>query len=59
MKVQVLVATMNQKDHTLLEKMNIQSDVIVGNQCDYNLVEEFEYCGHRSEEHTSELQSQR
>ena len=48
MKVQVLVATMNHKDHTLLEKMNIQSDVIVGNQCDYNLVEEFEYCGHNA-----------
>lgn len=43
MKVQVLVAAMNQKDHKLLEKMNIQSDVIVGNQCDYNSVECFKY----------------
>lgn len=43
MKVQVLVAAMNQKDHKLLEKMNIQSDVIVGNQCDYNSVERFKY----------------
>ncbi len=45
MKVQVLVASMNQKDHSLLEKMNIQSDVIVGNQCDYDLVERFKYKG--------------
>lgn len=45
MKVQVLVAAMHQNDHSLLEKMNIQSDVIVGNQCDYNSVEEFEYNG--------------
>ena len=44
--VQVLVASMNQKDHSLLDKMNIESDVIVGNQCMYNSVESFEYKGH-------------
>lgn len=48
MKVQVLVAAMNQNDHSLLDKMNIQSDVIVGNQCDRNSVEEFEYKGHKA-----------
>ncbi|MBE6992493.1 MAG: glycosyltransferase family 2 protein [Ruminococcaceae bacterium] len=46
MNVQVLVATMNQTDHSLLEKMNIQSDVIVGNQCDRNEIEEFSYKSH-------------
>lgn len=46
MSVQVLVAAMNQKDHSLLRKMNIQSDVIVGNQCDSNYIEQFEYLGH-------------
>lgn len=46
MSVQVLVAAMHQKDHSLLEKMNIQSDVIVGNQCDYNSIEKFDYKGH-------------
>ena len=46
MKVQVLVAAMNQTDHSLLKKMNIQSSVIVGNQCDYNSVEAFKYEGH-------------
>lgn len=45
MKVQVLVAAMNQKDHSLLDKMNIQSDVIVGNQCDTNSVDRFDYNG--------------
>lgn len=48
MKVQVLVATMNQKDYSLLDKMNIKSDVIVGNQCEKNLIEYFEYNGHSS-----------
>lgn len=43
MKVQVLVAAMHQTDHVLLEKMNINSDVIVGNQCDINSVERFKY----------------
>lgn len=43
MKIQVLVATMNQMDHSLLKKMNINSDVIVGNQCSYNSVEHFFY----------------
>lgn len=46
MKIQVLVATMHQRDHSLLDRMNLQSDCIVGNQCDRNEVEEFEYNGH-------------
>ena len=45
MKLQVLVAAMNQVDHSLLDKMNIKSDVIVGNQCNYNSVEFFDYNG--------------
>lgn len=48
MRVQVLVAAMHQKDHSLLEKMNIQSDVIVGNQCDHNSIENFDYNGHKA-----------
>lgn len=41
MRIQVLVASMNQKDHLLIEKMNLKTDVIVGNQCDFNSVEKF------------------
>lgn len=47
MNVQVLIATMHQMDYSLLEKMNIQTDAIVGNQCDRNEIEDFEWNGHR------------
>lgn len=43
MSVQVLIATMNQNDYSLLEKMNIQTSAVVGNQCDRNEVAEFEH----------------
>ncbi len=47
MKVQVLVATTNQNDHSLLEKMNISTDALVGNQCDFNGVENFDFKGNK------------
>lgn len=46
MKLQVLVAAMNQTDHSLPDKMNISTDVIVGNQCGFDSIERFEKCGH-------------
>lgn len=46
MRIQVLIATMKQQDHSLLKKMNIQTDAIVGNQCDRNEVDHFKYQGH-------------
>lgn len=46
MTLQVLVSTMNQTDHSLLDKMRIDSDAIVVNQCDRYAVEKFEYKGH-------------
>ena len=46
MSIQVLVATMNQTDHSLLEKMNIQSDAIIANQYDKNEIENFKYNGY-------------
>ncbi|MBE5763144.1 MAG: hypothetical protein E7338_02855 [Clostridiales bacterium] len=45
MKIQVLVAAMNQKDHSLIEKMNIQTDALVGNQCQINSVDSFDWKG--------------
>ena len=48
MNVQVLVAAMHQTDYSLLQKMNIRSDVIVGNQCDRNSVENFEFNGYKA-----------
>ena len=47
MIIQVLIAAMHQTDHSLLEKMNIKTDAIIGNQCDRNEVEDFEWNGHR------------
>lgn len=46
MTIQVLVATMDQTDHSLLERMNIQTDVLVINQCDTDRVERFVFRGH-------------
>lgn len=47
MKIQVLVASMNQEDHSLPQRMNLKCDAIIGNQCDRNSVEEFEWEGNR------------
>lgn len=44
-KIQLMISTMNQTDHSLLEKMNVQTDAIVINQCDRNEIEEFEFRG--------------
>lgn len=47
MRLQVIVSTMNQTDYSLLDKMNIQSDAVVINQCGRNSVEDFDYKGHK------------
>lgn len=47
MKIQVLVATMDQENHALLEKMHLETDAIVANQCNYNSIEKFEWKGHQ------------
>lgn len=46
MKLQVLISTMHQIDHSLLEKMNIRSDAIVINQCDHDCIERFTFRGY-------------
>lgn len=46
MTIQTLVVTMNQADYSLPEHMNLQTDAIVGNQCDRNEITAFEYHGH-------------
>ena len=47
MELQVLVSTMHQTDHALIEKMKIKSNAIIINQCEKNEFEEFEYNGHK------------
>lgn len=43
MNLQVLVSTMKQTDYSLIDKMNIQSDSIIINQCDKSEYQEFKY----------------
>lgn len=45
MNVQVLVAAMHQTDHTLIDKMHITSDALIGNQCDRCSTDEFKIQG--------------
>ncbi|MBR2459749.1 MAG: glycosyltransferase family 2 protein [Clostridia bacterium] len=45
-RIQVLVASMHQKNRLLPIEMNLQSDAIIGNQSNENKVECFEYNGH-------------
>lgn len=46
MRIQVLVASMGQTDYSLPQKMNIQTDAIIGNQCDRSEIESFSFNGH-------------
>lgn len=47
MKLQFLVSAVNQDVHALAEKMNLQAESIIINQCAENRYEEFEYKGSR------------
>lgn len=50
MKLQVLISCMHQKDHSIIERSNIQSDVIVINQCDVDNREEWTFRNKKGEE---------
>lgn len=43
MSIQVLVATMNQVNNSLSAKMNIQTEAIIGNQCEKNEIRHFNH----------------
>lgn len=47
MKLQFLVSAVNQDVHALAEKMDLQAESIIINQCGENRYEEFEYRGSR------------
>ena len=47
MKLEVLIAAVNANPRELAEKMNIQSDALIVNQCDKYAYEEFEQNGRR------------
>lgn len=43
MKLIVLISCMHEKDHSIIERSNVQTDVVVVNQCDKDTVEEFDF----------------
>lgn len=47
MRIETLVVTIDQADFSLIKKMNIQTEAIIGNQCDRHSREEFEFNGNR------------
>lgn len=47
MRVEVLVAAMNQEPHALVERMRLESDAVIIDQCDRLDYEEWEQGGHR------------
>lgn len=46
MRIQTLIVAMNQRDGSLVERMNVQTDAIVGNQCDSDGDVAFRWNGH-------------
>ena len=47
MTVELLISTMHQKDHSLLDRMKVNSDAVVINQCDQNGEQVLTHNGHR------------
>lgn len=47
MTLEVLLSTMHQNDYGVIERLGLECDAVVVNQCDQDSVESFEYCGHR------------
>lgn len=45
MNVQILVAAMNHNDNSLIDKMNIKTDALIGNQCDFCSNDNYQYDG--------------
>jgi glycosyltransferase involved in cell wall biosynthesis len=47
MKVQVILSTMHQTDYSLVERIGLESDVVIVNQCDKDSVECLEHNGYK------------
>lgn len=45
MTIETLIATIDQDDHSLVEKMNVQTEVLVGNQCSRQSLDRFSVNG--------------
>lgn len=49
MKVEVLISCMHQKDASIIKRTNIQSDVVVVNQCNENKIDSFIFTNKKGE----------
>jgi len=49
MKIIVLISCMYEKDTTIITRSNVQTDVVVVNQCDIDSVEEFDFVNKKGE----------
>ena len=49
MNLEVLISCMHQQDASIIRRTNVQSDVLVINQCDVDKQEEFEFCNKKGE----------
>lgn len=47
MTIEVLLSTMHQKDKSIVDRLGLQSDAVIVNQCDCDSVEKFDYEGNR------------
>ena len=43
MTLVILISCMHEKDHSIIERSNVQTDVVVVNQCDKDSVDEFDF----------------
>ena len=43
MKINVLISCMHEKDTNIIQRSNIQTDVVVVNQCDKDCIEEWDF----------------
>lgn len=49
MKLVVLISCMHQKDASIIQTTNVQTDVVVINQCDSNSIQEFDFVNNKGE----------
>ena len=49
MRLEVLISCMHQKDASIIQRTNIQSDVLIVNQCNENREERFDFKNKKGE----------
>lgn len=49
MIINTLISCMHETDHSIVKRSNVQSDVVVVNQCDRNSIEEFDFTNNTGE----------